>query len=47
MTRPEGPREPLLVFAIVTALSVAIVAIGSVVPFVRDNLHVPIAVMFF
>ena len=47
MTRPEGPREPLLVFAIVTALSAAIVAIGTVVPFVRDNLHVPIAVMFF
>jgi membrane protease YdiL (CAAX protease family) len=47
VTRPEGLREPLLVFAIVTALSVAIVAVGSVVPFVRDNLHVPIAVMFF
>jgi CAAX protease family protein len=47
VTRPEGPREPLLVFAIVTALSAAIVAIGTVVPFVRDNLHVPIAVMFF
>ena len=40
-------REPLLVFAIVTALSALFAAVGAVVPFVRANLHVPIAVTFF
>ncbi len=47
MTRPGGLREPLLVFAIVTALSALIAAVGAVVPFVHANLHVPIAVLFF
>jgi membrane protease YdiL (CAAX protease family) len=47
VTRPGGLREPLLVFALVTALSALFVAVGAVVPFVRANLHVPIAVLFF
>jgi membrane protease YdiL (CAAX protease family) len=40
-------REPLLVFAIVTALAAVVAAVGAVVPFVHANLHVPIAILFF
>jgi membrane protease YdiL (CAAX protease family) len=40
-------REPLLVFAIVTAFAALVAVVGAVVPFVRANLHVPIAVLFF
>ncbi|HEX3905564.1 MAG TPA: CPBP family intramembrane glutamic endopeptidase [Polyangia bacterium] len=41
-----GLREPLLAFAAATALAAALAALGAVVPFVRDNLHAPIAIIF-
>jgi uncharacterized protein len=40
-------REPLLAFAIATALAAAFAALGTVVPLVREYLHVLIAVVFF
>ena len=39
-------REPLLAFAIATALAACVAALGTVVPFVRENLHVLIAIVF-
>ena len=41
-----GLREPLWAFAAATALAAALAALGAVVPFVRDNLHAPIALIF-
>ena len=41
-----GLREPLWAFAVATALAAALAAMGAVVPFVRDNLHAPIAIIF-
>ena len=41
-----GLREPLLAFAAATALAAGLAALGAVVPFVRDNLHAPIALIF-
>ena len=43
---PAGLREPLWAFAAATALAAALAALGAVVPFVRDNLHAPIAFIF-
>ena len=41
---PQGSlREPLLAFAAATALA----AVGSVVPYARDNLHIVVAIIFF
>jgi membrane protease YdiL (CAAX protease family) len=45
-TRP-GLTEPLLAFAAATALAALLARVGSAVPFVRDNLPVGIAVIFF
>ncbi|HXI55469.1 MAG TPA: CPBP family intramembrane glutamic endopeptidase [Polyangia bacterium] len=42
-----GLREPLLAFAAATVLAAGLAQLGAVVPFVRDNLHVAIAVIFF
>jgi membrane protease YdiL (CAAX protease family) len=48
MTRtPDGLREPLLAFAVATAVAALLAAIGTAVPLVRDNLHGLIAVVFF
>jgi membrane protease YdiL (CAAX protease family) len=44
---PAGVREPLLAFCAVTALAAALSLTGAVVPFVRENLHALIAVVFF
>ena len=41
-----GLREPLWAFAAATALAAGLAALGAVVPFVRDNLHAPIAIIF-
>jgi membrane protease YdiL (CAAX protease family) len=41
-----GLREPLWAFAAATALAAALAALGAAVPFVRDNLHAPIAIIF-
>ena len=41
-----GLREPLLAFAVATALCAGLAALGVVLPVVRDNLHAPIAVIF-
>jgi membrane protease YdiL (CAAX protease family) len=41
-----GLREPLLAFAAATGLAALLAAIGVVVPFVRDNLHAGIALLF-
>ena len=40
-------REPLLAFAIATALAASFAALGTVVPLVREYLHVLIAIVFF
>jgi uncharacterized protein len=42
-----GLREPLLAFAIATALAAAFAALGTVVPLVREYLNVLIAIVFF
>ncbi|MEA2698044.1 MAG: hypothetical protein QOI66_2315, partial [Myxococcales bacterium] len=48
VTSPRpGLREPLLAFAAATVLAAVLAQLGAVVPFVRDNLHVAIAVIFF
>jgi uncharacterized protein len=41
-----GLREPLLAFAAATGLAALMAAIGVAVPFVRDNLHAGIALLF-
>jgi membrane protease YdiL (CAAX protease family) len=46
VTRASGLREPLWTFAIATALAAGLAAVGAVVPFVRANLHAPIAIIF-
>jgi len=40
-------REPLLAFAIATALGASFAALGTVVPLVREYLNVLIAIVFF
>jgi membrane protease YdiL (CAAX protease family) len=45
--RPSGLREPLLAFAAATALAALLAAVGGAVPFVRNNLHAFIAIVFF
>src|SRR5450432_2417107 len=40
-------KEPLLAFAAATALAALLGLVGGAVPFVRDNLHAFIAVVFF
>jgi len=45
--RPAGLREPLIAFASATALAALLALAGGAVPFVRDNLHAFIAVIFF
>jgi membrane protease YdiL (CAAX protease family) len=40
-------REPLLAFAAATALAAVLALAGGALPFVRDNLHAFIAVVFF
>jgi membrane protease YdiL (CAAX protease family) len=45
--RPSGLREPLLAFAAATALAAVFAAVGAAVPFVRNNLPVFVAVVFF
>ena len=40
-------REPLLAFAIATALAASFAALGTIVPLVREYLHVLIAIVFF
>jgi len=47
MTAHPGLREPLLAFAAATVLAAVLARVASAVPFVRDNLHVGIAVIFF
>jgi membrane protease YdiL (CAAX protease family) len=42
-----GLREPILAFAIATALASGLAALGVVVPVVRHNLHALIAGIFF
>jgi hypothetical protein len=42
-----GLREPLLAFAVATVLAAVLAQVAAVVPLVRDNLHVAIAVIFF
>jgi len=44
--RASGLREPLGAFALATALAAGLAALGVAVPFVRDNLHAPIAIIF-
>ena len=44
--RSAGLREPLWAFAAATALAAGLAALGAVEPFVRDNLHAPIAIIF-
>src|SRR4029077_9288386 len=44
---PGFSREPLLAFAVATALAAALAAVGTAVPLVRDNLHGLIAIVFF
>jgi membrane protease YdiL (CAAX protease family) len=45
--RPSGLREPLLAFAAATGLAALLATVGAAVPFVRDNLHAFIAIVFF
>jgi membrane protease YdiL (CAAX protease family) len=45
--RPSGLREPLLAFAAATALAAVLALVGRGVPFVRDNLHAFVAIVFF
>jgi uncharacterized protein len=48
VTRPSaGLREPLIAFAVTTALASLLAALGIVLPLVRNNLHALIAVIFF
>jgi membrane protease YdiL (CAAX protease family) len=42
-----GVREPLLAFAAASALAALLSLVGGAVPFVRDNLHAFIAIVFF
>jgi membrane protease YdiL (CAAX protease family) len=42
-----GVREPLLAFCAATALAAGLSLASGAVPFLRDNLHVPIAIIFF
>jgi membrane protease YdiL (CAAX protease family) len=45
---PAGSlREPLLAYVAATALAGVLAAVGVAVPFVRDNLHAFIAIVFF
>jgi membrane protease YdiL (CAAX protease family) len=45
---PAGSlREPLLAYLAATALAGVLAAVGGAVPFVRDNLHAFIAIVFF
>jgi membrane protease YdiL (CAAX protease family) len=44
---PSGLREPLIAFAAATALAALLALAGGAVPFIRDNLHAFIAVIFF
>jgi membrane protease YdiL (CAAX protease family) len=44
---PGSLREPLVTFAAATALAALLALAGGVLPFVRDNLHAFIAVVFF
>lgn len=44
---PSSLREPLLAFAIATALAAGLAALGTAVPLVREYLHVLIAIVFF
>jgi uncharacterized protein len=41
-----GLREPLLAFAAATGLAALLAVIGVAIPFVRDNLHAGIALLF-
>jgi membrane protease YdiL (CAAX protease family) len=45
--RPGDLREPLIAFAAATGLAALFAAVGAAVPFVRDNLHAVVAVIFF
>jgi len=45
--RPSGLREPLIAFSAATALAALLALAGGAVPFIRDNLHAFIAVIFF
>lgn len=47
MTARPGLREPLLAFAAATVLAALLAQVAAAAPFVRDNLHVGIAVIFF
>ena len=40
-------REPMLAYAVATALTAVVAAVGVAVPVVRENLHVLIAILFF
>ena len=44
---PGSLREPLLAFSAATVLAALLATVGRGVPFVRDNLHAFIAVVFF
>jgi len=46
-TARSGLREPLIAFAITTGLAAACAALGTVVPLVRRNLSLLIAILFF
>lgn len=41
-----GLREPLLAFAVATGAAALLAALGVAIPFVRDNLHAGIALLF-
>lgn len=48
MPNPAGSlREPLLAYVAATALAGVLAAVGVAVPFVRNNLHAFIAIVFF
>ncbi len=46
MRTGAGLREPLLAFAAATGAAALLAAVGVVVPFVRNNLHAAIALLF-
>lgn len=46
MRTGAGLREPLLAFAAATGAAALLAAVGLAVPFVRDNLHAAIALLF-
>lgn len=46
MRTRAGLREPLLAFAAATGAAALLAALGVVVPFVRNNLHAAIALLF-